>query len=179
MAILDGLEILLEDAILQEPITELHTEESHQSTTVRKVARCIEVVNGQQCSFKVKTLPNFQWHDGDCLRESCPACFLKAARHATDPRTGLILDFDAGETINRYELYLLRDLQRVRRLVSKESILRRAALDNCQECIIDYFYIRSDISDAYCQKGRLVFRNLRQGTTLRYPDVASRLTSSR
>ena len=70
MAILDGLEILLEDVNSQEVIPDFHTEESYASSTVRCIARCVEVVNGQYCSFKVRTLPDFQWHGGDCLRGS-------------------------------------------------------------------------------------------------------------
>jgi hypothetical protein len=60
MAILDGLEIVLEDVSSQQAIPEFHTEDSHTFTTVRSVTRCIEVADGQQCSFKIRTLPHFQ-----------------------------------------------------------------------------------------------------------------------
>ena len=83
----------------------------------------------------------------------------------TDLPLGFMLDFDTGETVNRYELYLLRDLPRTNQLVIKEPILRRSSSNNCLEATIEYLYIRSDIPDEYCQKGRLVFRNLRQGTS--------------
>lgn len=69
MAIFDGLEIVLQDASSKEAISEFHTEDSHDSTTVRSVTRCIEVADGKHCSFKVRTLPDFQWHDGHCLRK--------------------------------------------------------------------------------------------------------------
>ena len=82
--------------------------------------------------------------------------------------TGLVLDFDTGEAVNRYDLYLVKDRSRTRHLVNKERVLRRATVNDWHESTIKYLYLLSDISDKYCQKGRLVFRNLREGTIRRF-----------
>ena len=82
--------------------------------------------------------------------------------------TGLVLDFDTGEAVNRYDLYLVKDRSRTRHLVNKERVLRRARVNDWHESTIKYLYLLSDISDKYCQKGRLVFRNLREGTIRRF-----------
>jgi hypothetical protein len=74
-----------------------------------------------------------------------------------------MLDFDDGEIVNPYELYILRDLPRTRQLQIQEPILRRVGSSSLHESTVSCLYIESDIPDKYCQKGRLVFRNLREG----------------
>lgn len=80
------------------------------------------------------------------------------------PFAGIVLDCDAGEIVNRYELYVLKDVPMTRGLATTEPILSKIGLNSWHESTIKYLYIRSDIPDAYCQKGRLVFQSLRQGT---------------
>jgi hypothetical protein len=46
MAILDSLEILLEDATSQQVIPKFDTEKISEETTVRQVIKCISVVDG-------------------------------------------------------------------------------------------------------------------------------------
>jgi hypothetical protein len=67
MAILDSLEILLEDATSQQAIPEFDTEKTSEETTVRRVIKCIGVVDWQQFRLKIRALPTFEWFDGDCL----------------------------------------------------------------------------------------------------------------
>lgn len=82
-----------------------------------------------------------------------------------------MLDFDAGEIVNRYELYILRDLPRNRQLTITEPVLRRNGSNTQHGSTIDYLYIKSDIPHDYCQKGRLVFRNLREGNARTFRSV--------
>jgi hypothetical protein len=89
--------------------------------------------------------------------------------------TGLVLDFDTGEAVNRYDVYLVKDRSRTRHLVNKERVLRRAAFNDWHESTIKYLYLLSDISDKYCQKGRLVFRNLREGTVRQFLNLQTAL----
>lgn len=72
MAVLDGLEVVLEDTSSQQTITEFDTKDSHEWTTVRNVTKCLEVHEGQHFSIKIRALPSFNWHAGNCLGK----CYL-------------------------------------------------------------------------------------------------------
>jgi hypothetical protein len=69
MAILDSLEILLEDATSKQAIPEFDTEKTSAETTVRQVVKCIGMVDGQQFRLKIRALPTFEWFEGYCLRK--------------------------------------------------------------------------------------------------------------
>lgn len=90
---------------------------------------------------------------------------------------GCTLDFDGGEVVNRYELYLLRDDLWAKSLALKEPVFTKVDASEYDECCIQHLYIPSPVIENYCQKGRFVFRNLRQSMSHNgTPCILHRLT---